>query len=346
MSLPKVTIQIVTWNSLKYLPFVLESIFNQTYRDFQVLVIDNNSQDETVDFIRKNYPEVTVFKNKKNLGFAKANNQGIRLLHSPCIILCNQDIVLENNWLEIIMSKVESDDYEDVGSFGGKLLKLKPSNGEIDQTSKTNTIDSCGLKINRHRRITEIGAGEDSGKFNEDREVFGCSGALVLYRRDLLEDCLIKTKNNPQGEYFDEDFISYKEDVDLAWRARILGWKSMFISSAIAYHVRSVSGSENNVLVEIIKNRKKQSSLAKYYSYRNHFLLLIKNEFTRNFFHDFWQIKWFEVKKAAYIFIFEVKNIKAWLAVLVLLPKMLAKRKEIFKKAKVDYGQMSNWLKK
>ena len=89
MSLPKVTIQIVTWNSLKYLPFTLKSIFSQTYRDFQVLVIDNNSQDGTIDFLRQDYPEVAVFQNKKNLGFARANNQGIRLLHSPYILFCN-----------------------------------------------------------------------------------------------------------------------------------------------------------------------------------------------------------------------------------------------------------------
>lgn len=346
MNLPKVTIQIVTWNSMKYLPFTLESIFSQTYRDFQVLVIDNNSQDETVDFIRKNYPEVTVFQNKKNLGFSKANNQGIMLLHSPYIVFCNPDIVLEKNWLEIIMQKAELEEYKDVGSFGGKLLKLKPNNDEIDQTSKTSVIDSCGLKINRSRKITEIGVGRDSSEFENDQEIFGCSGALVLYKRETLDDCLIRTKTNPKGEYFDEDFFFYKEDVDLSWRARIFGWKSMFISTAIAYHVRSISGSENNNLSEIIKNRKKQSSFGKYYSYRNHLFLLIKNEFYRNFIKDFWSIKWFELKKAGYVMIFEFKNLRAWFEILKMLPQMLAKRKEINKKAKINYIDFAKWIEK
>lgn len=345
-NLPKVTIQIVTWNSMKYLPLTLESIFTQSYRDFQVLVIDNNSHDGTVDFIRKNYPEVAVFQNKKNLGFSKANNQGIRLLHSPYIVFCNPDIVLEKNWLAVMMDNIESDQHKDIGSFCGKLLKLKPIDGEIEEDSKTNIIDSCGLEVVRSRRIVEIGAGEESNKFDVNKEIFGCSGALALYKRELLDDCLIKTKTNPHGEYFDEDFFAYKEDVDLAWRSRLLGWKSMFINSAIAYHVRSASGSENNGLMDMIRNRKKQSQFAKYYSYRNHLLLLLKNELYRNFVADFWSIKWFEIKKAGYIFIFEFRNIKAWFEILKMLPKMLAKRKEIARKAKLNYLDMAKLIGK
>ena len=340
MSLPKVTIQIVTWNSLKYLPFTLESICSQTYKDFQVLIIDNNSQDGLLEFLRKNYPEVTVFQNKKNLGFAKANNQGLKLLHSPYVLFCNPDIVLTSEWLEQIMRQAEDQKYNQVGSFGGKLLKLKPNSDGLDEESKTEIIDSCGLKILRNRRIVEIGAGQDSSKFNQDNEVFGHSGALVLYKRETLEDCLIKTKKNPTGEYFDEDFFAYKEDVDLAWRSRLLGWSSNFVFSAVAYHVRRAAGSENTTFGEMIKNRKQQSSLVKYYSYRNHLLLLLKNEFGRNFINDLLPIKWFEAKKAGYILIFEFKTIRAWLELLKMAPLIIAKRKEIFKKAKVSSVDM------
>ncbi|OGY43199.1 MAG: hypothetical protein A2820_00980 [Candidatus Buchananbacteria bacterium RIFCSPHIGHO2_01_FULL_40_35] len=345
MSLPKVTIQIVTWNSLKYLPFTLKSIFSQTYRDFQVLVIDNNSQDGTIDFLRQDYPEVAVFQNKKNLGFARANNQGIRLLHSPYILFCNPDIILEANWLAEVMPKAEDEANSQVGSYGGKLLKLKPIDGEIGPDSQTTIIDSGGLQILKNRKIVEIGAGEDSSKFNRDLEVFGHSGALVLYQRATLEDCLVKTKYQSQGEYFDEDFFAYKEDIDLAWRSRLLGWQSIFISQAVAYHIRSLAGSQSQGLAEMISHRKKQSSLARYYSYRNHFLLLIKNEFSQNFIRDFWLIKWFEAKKAGYMLIFEGKNIKAWLAVIRMLPLMLAKRKAIFKKVRIKSSDIARWIK-
>lgn len=346
MSLPKVTIQLVTHQSLKYLPFTLESIFSQTYKDWQVLIIDNNSQDGLLDYLRKNYPGVTVFQNKKNLGFAKANNQGLRLLHSPYVLFCNPDIVLTNNWLEKIMLRAEDKSYDQVGSFGGKLLKLKPNSEDLDEESKTNIIDSCGLQILRNRRIVEIGAGEDSQKFNQSREVFGHSGALVLYKRATLEDGLIRTKKNPDGEYFDEDFFAYKEDIDLAWRSRLLGWSSNLVAEAVAYHVRRSAGSEKTTFGEIIKNRKQQSSLVRYYSYRNHLFLLLKNESLRNFFRDYWRIKLLEIKKAGYMFIFEFKNLKAWLELLKMAPLMMAKRKEIFKKAKISPLDISKWIVK
>jgi GT2 family glycosyltransferase len=309
------------------------------------LVIDNNSSDGSVEFIKNNYPEVTVFQNKKNIGYAKANNQGVRLLHSPYVIFCNQDIVLTNNWLETIMSKAESDEYASVGSFGGKLLKLKLIEGEVVPESRTDIIDSCGLKILRNRRIVELGAGKNEAEFNQSGGSFGHSGALVLYKRKTLEDILVKTKNTPKGEYFDEDFFSYKEDVDLAWRAQLLSWKSMFISGAVAYHARSASGSENISIKEMIKNRKKQSSFARYYSYRNHLLLLLKNEFGKNLFRDFWRIKWFEMKKSLYILIFEPRNIKVWFDILRMMPNMLTKRKEVMKKAKVTPKDIANWIK-
>jgi len=344
MSLPKVTIQIVTWNSLKYLPFTLESIFSQTYKDFQILIIDNNSQDGLLEFLRKNYPEVTVFQNKKNLGFAKANNQGLRLLHSPYVLFCNPDIVLPGSWLEKIMRQAEDQKYDQVGSFGGQLLKLKPNSDGLDEASKTDIIDSCGLKILRNRRIVEIGAGEDSSKFNQDQEVFGHSGALVLYKRETLDDCLIRTKKNPTGEYFDEDFFAYKEDVDLAWRSRLLGWSSNFVAEAVAYHVRRAAGSETISPKEMIKNRRQQSALVKYYSYRNHFLLLLKNEFSRNFIKDFLPIKWFETQKAGYILLFEFKTIKAWWEFIKMAPLILAKRKQIFKKVQVNSADMRKWI--
>lgn len=345
MILPKVTIQIVTWNSKKYLPFTLASIFSQTYQDFQALIIDNDSHDGTVDFIRKNYPEVTVFQNKKNLGFAKANNQGLNLLHSPYVLFCNPDVVLDKTWLSVIMLQAQSPDFQGVASWGGKLLKLKPNQNEIDETSKTDIIDSCGLKILDNRQIIDLGAGQHASSFEKQMEVFGQSGALVLYRRPALDQALLKSGDSSTREYFDNDFFAYKEDVDLAWRVRLLGWQSMFVPEAIAYHVRALSGASNASLTALVKNRQKQSALSRYYSYRNHFLLLLKNEYLGNFFHDFWRIKWFEAKKAVYVLIFEFKNIKAWWAVLRLMPKMLAKRRAIFKIAKINSQAMAQWLK-
>lgn len=344
MNFPRVTIQIVTYNNLKYLPDCLKSIFDQIYKDFQVLIVDNNSQDGTVDFLRQNYPEVAIFQNKRNLGFAKANNQGIKLLHSPYVVFCNPDVIMDSDWLENIMKMAESDNYKKFGSFGGKLLRLKIIDNDFNEIQKTDRIDSCGLKILKSHRIVELGAGKRSGKFSGNKEVFGQSAALALYRRQALNDCLLKTKYNSDGEYFDEDFFFYKEDVDLAWRLRLLGWQSMLVAGARAYHLRSLSGSDQQGMKQIFKNRKKQSKLSKFYSYRNHFLVLNKNQFNINFFKYSPHILWYEMKKFFYILFFEWSSLSALFQVIKLLPKILHKRKLIFKKSKINANDISKWI--
>lgn len=345
MKLPKVTIQIVTFNGMKYLPDCLASIYNQTYKDFQVLIIDNDSQDETVKFIKNNYPEIAVFKNNKNIGFARANNQGIKLLHSPFLVVCNQDIILEPTWLEKIMIKAEDKRYEKYGSFGGKLLRVKYDNDDEENVIKTNIIDSCGLKINKNRRTVDLFAGRKSDDFNNDQEVFGQSGALVLFRRRALDSIIIKNDSIKEAEYFDNDFFMYKEDVDLFWRMVLFGWHSLTIADAIAYHYRSVSGSEAHNWRNIIKNRKRQNKRAGYYSYRNHFFTLIKNELPRSFWLNFFAIFKFELKKIVYISFFETRNLYALIDVFKMFPKMRNKRKIIFNKVKKDNQEIKKWIK-
>ncbi|MFN3301467.1 MAG: glycosyltransferase, partial [Patescibacteria group bacterium] len=106
----KISIQIVTWNSRKFLSECLNSIFNQTYKDFSILIIDNASNDGTIEFIKENYPTLNILRNSKNLGFATAHNQGLRLFeNSPYVLLINPDVILEKDWLEKILSVIEKD---------------------------------------------------------------------------------------------------------------------------------------------------------------------------------------------------------------------------------------------
>lgn len=340
----KVTIQIVTWNSMKYLPECLNSIFAQTYRDFHILVIDNNSQDGTVQFLRTNYPDISLIQNNKNLGFSKGNNQGIRLINSPYVVLCNSDIILEPNWLELMVATAELPENLNYGSFGGKLLKLKVIGGDLNEVEKTEVIDSCGLKLLKSHLVVEIAAGEDVRAVLQKQEVFGHSGALVMYRMQALQDCIMRYVGAPDGECFDEDFFLYKEDVDLAWRLQLMGWKSLMDPSIIAYHVRSASGSENRSVKEILNNRKTKSKLANFYSYRNHFLMLIKNESASIFFKYFFYIFWYELKKFIYVLLFEAGSLKAFGQILSLWPRMKKKRKFLFAEAKVSPDYMKRWV--
>ncbi|MEI6627059.1 MAG: glycosyltransferase family 2 protein [bacterium] len=341
---PKITFQIVTWNSIKYIGECVESILRQTHREFQILVIDNNSQDGTVKFLKTNYPDITVFQNNKNLGFAKANNQGIRLLNSPYIITCNPDIVLEDNWLENIMAVAESDKYSEYGSFGGKMLKSRIVNADTNELERSNIIDSCGLKIENNFRVVELGAGQDGDAFVSNQEVFGHCAGLALYKREALNDVCLGNQEGTTSECFDEDFFIYKEDIDLAWRLQLFGWKSFLVPMAKAYHVRSLAGSEKRKFMDIFKLRRKQSKISRFYSFRNHWFMLVKNLQAENL-KKYWpNILGYEFKKVLYILFLEWSSIKALGQILKLLPKMLAKRKKIMKKARVEARYLRHWI--
>ena len=345
MSNKKVTIQIVSWNGMRYLPHCLHSIFEQTFKDFQVLVVDNNSQDESVSFIRKNYPEVAVLQNNRNLNFAKANNQGIKLLHTPYLVLCNQDIILEPDWLEKMMGVVESEPYKQFGSFGGKLLRLKMLEGEAPELEKTEIVDSCGLKVLKNHRVVELGGGEPSSDYVENSEVFGQSGALALYRREALDDILIKNQDHNNGDYFDSDFGFYKEDVDLAWRLQLLGWPSLLVADALAYHARTFAGSEKKKIMEVISNRRGQSKLARFNSYRNHFFVLLADDFLSNLFIFSPQIFWYELRKFIYLLFMETASLRVLFSLLGNWGKIRRKRKQIFSRAQVDAKYIRSWFK-
>lgn len=344
MSSPKVTIQIVTWNSLRYLPNLLDSIFRQTYRDFQVLVVDNNSSDETVKFLRANYPDVAVFQNNRNFGFAKGNNQGIRLLNSPFVLLCNPDIILEPDWLEKAMELADDAKFSDCGSFGGKLLKMKMLPGDFDEVEKTRVIDSCGLKVMRSRQVVELGAGEQEPAFTKREEVFGHSAALALYRREALESISLPMEGQAEREYFDEDFFYAKEDVDLAWRLRLFGWKSLYDPSLLAYHARTSGGSEKTSLMDNIRNKRDQSAFGKYHAYRNDFLMLMKNEYWQNIKDDFWQILKMQVLRFGHYLLLDPGTLRAIGDAFKLRKKMKAKSRIIKDNPKASAETIRKWL--
>jgi len=342
----KVSIQIVTWNSLKFLPDCLESIFNQTYKDFSILVIDNASNDGTIEFLRKNYPQIKILRNNKNLGFARAHNQGIKLSQgADYIFIINPDIILEKDFLEKILKIIEKD--KKIGAISGKLLKIYTSEPEINEKVKTKIIDSTGLKIFKSRRIIDRGEGElDQKQYEKIEEVFGLSGACLLLRLAALEDIKLKIENCKLKiceEYFDEDFFSYKEDIDLSWRLRLFGWKIIYFPEAIAYHYRQVFGTKNKIK-EIIKRRREKSPLVNYLSYRNHLFCLIKNDFLINFLKDLPFILFYEFKKFLYLIFFEQKTLKAILEVFKKLPKMLKKRKYIMKNKKIFPKEIKKWM--
>ncbi|MDH3324353.1 MAG: glycosyltransferase family 2 protein, partial [Candidatus Peregrinibacteria bacterium] len=222
---------LATYNSEKYIESCLSSLLAQNYENVEVVIFDNNSQDKTVATIRENFSseKVRIIESTENVGFSRAHNEILRATDSEFYACLNIDMIFEPNF---ISESVKSINEKPIfGSTGGKIKKwdfdtFKGKGGlsSFGKSGKTNFIDSAGLKIFSSHRFENIGEGEvDYGQFNESKEVFGFSGAAVLYRRKALEDVAFINEKG-EKEFFDESMFLYKEDIDLAYRLQWAGW--------------------------------------------------------------------------------------------------------------------------
>lgn len=328
----RVSINLVTYNSLRHIDDCLRSIFNQTFTDFRVLVIDNASDDGTPAHIRQQYPTVTVLQNFKNLGFAKAQNQAIKLWDSDYILVCNLDVILQPTFLERLVAT--ADTLPQYGSFGGKNLRLQP----VDAERRPDEIDSAGMILTKAGRIYDRGAGEpDKGQCDRPEDVFGLSANAVLYRRSALQAVALPnairqrqqpfSDHQPYQEYFDEDFFMYKEDADMAWRLQWAGWPARYVPNAEIAHGRSgfAHAAGELKLWQAMQDRWRKAAFINRLSYRNHFQVLAKNLSwidTLRFFH---RIAWYEMRKLCWVLIAEPRTfflaLGLWRKSLVLIRK-------------------------
>ena len=331
----KLAISLVTYNAERYLPFCLSSLFEQSFNDFSVLVIDNGSSDRTIQHLKENYPQIKIVSHSSNIGFAKAHNQAISWSKAKYICLLNQDVILEKDYLKNL---VEFLDYnEKVASVTGKILSW-----DFKNNKKLTNVDSKGLKVFKNHMVVDIDQGLKDVPDLEN-EVFGTSGAAPIYRIKSLND--VKLKNSlGADEYFDELFFSYKEDVDLAYRFRLAGFKSYYIPSSIAYHDRTVKGKLDVSNKAIIKARKNRDKMVKIYSYKNHLQTLCKNEFFTNFIKYFFHITWYEFRKIMYIIFLEPSTLKGLVMFFKQRKYIKQKRKYIKKNIrKIKSRELSKW---
>ncbi|MDZ7798394.1 MAG: glycosyltransferase family 2 protein [Patescibacteria group bacterium] len=337
MQTKKVNINIVTWNSLIYIENCLASIFKQTFRDFSVLVIDNGSKDGTLEFIEKNYPEVKILKNKKNLGYAKAHNQGLKITGGEWLLIMNPDIILKEDYLEKMINFVQKKpEYQ---AITGKIKKFHFKGNDLNEIIFTDIIDNTGLAVKRNRNFYNRHENKkDHDVFNKPGPVFGVCGGLLFINRSTLNKIKIGQ------EYFDEDFFVYKEDIDLAWRMNIKNKKSYYLPTALAYHHRQAKAPKDQSFKAVRKSRQAKSKVINYYSTRNHLLMYLKNEYVSNFFKDFYYIVPRELKRFFYILFFEIKNIKAYFQFFKYFNKMLKKREQVLKPKNIK--SIREWLKK
>jgi GT2 family glycosyltransferase len=213
---PLASVIVVNYNGKQYLKRCMDSLLGQTYPKVEIILVDNGSSDGSIEFMRESYPSIKVIVNCENIGFARANNVGIVAAKGEFIATLNNDTEVTPGWLEALINSMASDDA--VGMCASKMLRMD------DRT----LIDSTGILVSRSGACWDRGAFEkDTGQFEAAEEVFGpCAGA-ALYRKSMLD----------QVGLFDEDFISYMEDTDLAFRGRLAGWKCLYVPKAVVYHV-------------------------------------------------------------------------------------------------------------
>lgn len=344
--MPKLSVHLVTWNGAKYVSYLFDSLRKQTYTDWTLFVIDNNSSDNTVELIKKelnNFPvQYKIIENKSNLGFAGGHNQAFKESVSEYILLLNQDMYLMPDCLDKIVMFL--DQYPEVASASPRLMRWDFDQATNDlQKSFTEQIDALGLKIYRSRRVVEQYAQQNwselKNKFiSATLSVFGVSGALPVFRTAALRGVAYK-----DGDIFDNSYHSYKEDVDLAFRLASAGYKSDVLLGAVAYHDRSAAGPKQADDLAALSNKKKQSELVKYHSYKNHLMTLYKNEYWQNFTLDFPWILWYELKKFAYLLLFDRRVLGGLKG---LFTKDLAQKRRLIKSLRrISWHEMRKWWK-
>ncbi len=331
--MPHFAVNIVTYNSAGSIDTCLDAVFGQEYRDFSVTVIDNGSTDGTLDRLaRRSAQSIRILPMERNLYYARAHNIGIRETTSDLVLTLNPDVIIRPDYLEQIAQAFALS--PGIGSVNGKLLLLTFQPRSVDEVFSLDisemVVDGAGLMMLRSRRPF-LRCHRKPASLCGDRAhyIFGADGACAAYRRAMLED------TNVDGEYFDEDFVIYREDVDLAWRAQLYGWDSYYAPAAVGYHVRGFHlGGSRHTIPPFVKRQ----------SVKNGWLLPIKNDTPGAFFRQTPAVLRYQAKIVAGLLTVEHSSIPAITDVIALWPRMQRKRALIQARRVRTDAEMSKWF--
>jgi GT2 family glycosyltransferase len=218
---PWVSIIIPHRNRLGLLQACLGSLRAQTFQDFEVIVVDNDSSDGSREWLRSR-PDLTLLEMPENRGFTGANLAGLAVAKGGLIVALNNDTEADADWLERALAAFQHDPR--IGSVASCLV----------EHSRPHIVDSAGDELNRAGRGVKIGAGEERSLHAQSRYVFGACAGAALYRREMIDEV----------GFFDDAFYFNCEDVDLCARAQLAGWRCWFEASACVRHHVSASHAE------------------------------------------------------------------------------------------------------
>jgi GT2 family glycosyltransferase len=254
-----VAVVVVCWNSAGYLPDCLGSLLELERVPDEICVVDNGSTDGSEEIVRSGFPDVRLIATGENLGFCRANNLGIASTTSPFVLVLNPDTRLEPGFLEQLLPAFDD---PRVGLACGKMKRFDGIH-----------LDSCGQMLAPSRQPLDRGYGRpDRAQFDRDGQVFGACGAAALYRRAMLESVA-----DGDGIFFDEAFFAFYEDLDLAWRARRIGWKAVYRHRAVGYHARGGSAERVGGLSRAAAMLRRSPEI-RFHIVKNRYLTILRND--------------------------------------------------------------------
>ena len=323
------SIIIVTYNNAHLIRECLDSLLDQAYKEMEIIVVDNGSQDASCRLIEAGYAgRIKLIKNAANLGFARGNNVGINEANGEYIILINNDTKTDINCVQQLVEVANTDKM--VGMCAAKLLNYR-DHAIIDAAG--HLIYKDGLNQGRGRFET------DRGQYENIEETIYPPGCGALYKRKMLNEIGL----------FDEDFFAYGEDTDIGLRARLMGWKALYVPKAIIYHKISQTGGqysafklffvERNRLFVIFKNYPSLFIMCSFFytalRYWTQLLSILQNKGASRKY----------IKNASFIIVLKTL-IKAYFSFIAQIPRLLSKRSKVRGKRKISDKQFLDLFEK
>ena len=320
---PTVCAAIVTYNSARYIRRCLEAVIRQEGVPIEIVVVDNGSTDGTAAVLRQFRGRVRVIHCGRNLGFAEAQNRAIRASSTEWVLTLNPDVLLRPGFVRALVEAGQAD--PEAGAVCGKLLSIGPGFTPLDEAR----IDSTGICFTPALRHFDRGWREpDRGGYENLEYVFGASAAAALYRRSMIDDVAI------DGDFFDPDFFVYREDADVAWRAQLLGWRTLYTPAAEAFHVRTVTPA----------NRRSVPAVINMHSVKNRFLMRIKNVTAGVYGRCWLRATLRDLLVVGGSILWEPTSAAAFWHIARCLPRALARRHVIMARRRAGDEELAQWF--
>ena len=324
-----ISVIIPNWNGKHFLAECIDSLGGQTFRDFETILVDNGSTDGSADFAEERYGKfIRIFRNEKNLGFAGGNNIGIQAARGDYIVLLNNDTWADPHWLEELVKATQFDTA--IGMWGSKVCSYY----------QRDRIEGAGELIYWDGLCRARGQYEqDHGQYNAIEEIFFPPGCGAMYRKSLFD----------RVGLFDEDFFAYADDSEFGIRARLAGWKCLYVPTAIVYHKNSGTAGKYSPLKAFYVERNRLWITIKYFPSP---LLFLSTFFTlyRFAFQAFGALahrgaagKFTESYSALRLVGI---LLKAYGSGFRHLPQMWKKRRKLRPLRKVTYAEIFSWFKR